>query len=83
MKSTASAIGLTPNALKVLEKRYLKKDEEGKVIEAPADLFRRVAKTIARADMMYGKSEADVLLLEEEFYHMMTSLDFLPNSPHL
>jgi len=83
MKSTASAIGLTPNALKVLEKRYLKKDEEGKVVETPADLFRRVAKTIARADMMYGKAEADVLLLEEEFYHMMTSLDFLPNSPTL
>ena len=83
MKSTASTIGLTPNALKVLEKRYLKKDEEGRVIEAPQDLFRRVAKTIARADMMYGKSEADVMLLEEEFYHMMTSLDFLPNSPTL
>lgn len=83
MKSTASAIGFTPNALKVLEKRYLKKDEEGKVTEVPQDLFRRVAKTIARADMMYGKSEADVLLLEEEFYHMMTSLDFLPNSPTL
>ncbi len=83
MKSKTSAIGIAPNALKVLEKRYLKKDEEGNVIEGPGDLFRRVAKTIARADMMYGKSEADLLLLEEEFYHMMTSLAFLPNSPTL
>ncbi len=83
MKSTSSAVGLTPNALKVLEKRYLKKDEEGKVVETPEDLFRRVAKTIARADLLYGKAEADVMLLEEEFYGMMTSTDFLPNSPTL
>ena len=83
MKSTSPAVGLTPNALKVLEKRYLKKDEEGKVVETPEHLFRRVAKTIARADMLYGKAEADVMLLEEEFYAMMTSAEFLPNSPTL
>ncbi len=83
MKSAASAIGLTPNALTVLEKRYLKKNEEGKVVETPEELFRRVAKTVARADMLYGKADAEVLLLEEEFYTMMTTLDFLPNSPTL
>jgi ribonucleoside-diphosphate reductase alpha chain len=83
MKQTASPIGLTPNALKVLEKRYLKKDEEGKVVETPEDLFRRVAKTIARADLLYGKTEAEVMLLEEEFYGLMTSAEFLPNSPTL
>ena len=83
MKSAATTIGLTPNALTVLEKRYLKKDEEGKVIETPEDLFRRVAKTIARADLLYGRADAEVLLLEEEFHTMMTSLDFLPNSPTL
>ena len=81
MKTISSQINLTPNALKVLEKRYLKKNEEGKVVETAEDLFRRIAKTIAAADLAYGKSEADVLLTEEEFFTLVTSLDFLPNSP--
>ena len=83
MKGTATAISLTPNSLKVLEKRYLQKDEDGKPVETPEKLFRRVAKTVAAADLMYGKSEAEVMLTEEDFYSMMTSLDFLPNSPTL
>ncbi len=80
---TSTISGLTANALKVLEKRYLKKNEDGKVKETPRELFRRVAKTIASADLKYGKSEADVLLVEEEFFEMITSLEFLPNSPTL
>jgi len=79
----SSKISLTPNSVKVLEKRYLKKNEEGKVVETAEELFRRVARTIASADLKYGKSEADVALLEEEFYSMITALDFLPNSPTL
>jgi len=78
-----NSLSLTPNALKVLEKRYLKKDEEGKVVETPEELFRRVAKAIASADLHYGKSERDVQSSEEEFYKMTGSLDFLPNSPTL
>ncbi|MDH5203714.1 MAG: adenosylcobalamin-dependent ribonucleoside-diphosphate reductase, partial [Nitrospirota bacterium] len=76
-------MSLTPNALKVLEKRYLKKNEEGKIVETPEELFRRVAKAIASADLHYGKSEKDVQRSEEEFYKMIASLDFLPNSPTL
>ncbi len=76
-------LNLSPNALKVLEKRYLKKDEEGKVVETPEGLFRRVAKSIAEADRLYGKSEQEIKSLEEEFYRMLTSLEFLPNSPTL
>ncbi|MDH4231499.1 MAG: adenosylcobalamin-dependent ribonucleoside-diphosphate reductase, partial [Nitrospirota bacterium] len=83
MKGVVSSIGLTPNSLKVLEKRYLQKDEDGRPLETPEDLFRRVAKTVAAADLMYGKSEAEVMLTEEDFYTMITSLDFLPNSPTL
>ena len=83
METSSAKIKLSPNSLKVLEKRYLKKNEDGKVVETPHDLFRRIAKTIASADLKYGKSEADVALLEEEFYSMITSLDFLPNSPTL
>jgi ribonucleoside-diphosphate reductase alpha chain len=76
-------LSLSPNASKVLEKRYLKKDEEGKVVETPEGLFRRVAKAIAQADRLYGKTDAEVTSLEEVFYQMLTSLDFLPNSPTL
>lgn len=78
-----NGLNLSPNAKKVLEKRYLKKDEEGRVVETPEEMFRRVAKAVASADANYGKSEAEVERVEEEFYQMMTSLDFLPNSPTL
>ncbi len=74
---------LAPNALKVLERRYLKKNEEGRVVETPEELFRRVAKTIAAADRQYGRPEEDIRALEEEFYGIMTGLSFLPNSPTL
>ena len=83
MKGLSSGINLTQNASKVLEKRYLKKNEVGKVVETPEELFRRVAKAVALADLHYGKSEDDVQRIEEEFYEMMTSLVFLPNSPTL
>ncbi|MCP8320079.1 MAG: hypothetical protein H3Z52_03925, partial [archaeon] len=73
---------LSPNALKVLEKRYLRKDEKNEVIETPEQMFRRVAKTIAKVDALYDPN-ADVKKTEEEFYKVMTSLEFLPNSPTL
>lgn len=76
-------LNLTSNAVKVLERRYLKKDEEGKVIESPEELFKRVAKTVAQADLNYGKSQAEVEYIEKEFYKLLTSLRFLPNSPTL
>ena len=72
---------LSENALKVLERRYLKKDAQGKIIETPEELFRRVARAIASADKMYGKSDNDVEKLAESFYRIMTELEFMPNSP--
>ena len=81
--SKAATLNLSPNALKVLEKRYLKKDEEGRVTETAEDLFRRVANAIAQADAAYGRSKQEVKKTEEEFHAMMTALDFLPNSPTL
>ncbi|MEW6002626.1 MAG: vitamin B12-dependent ribonucleotide reductase [Nitrospirota bacterium] len=83
MKILNNHLTLTKNALKVLEKRYLKKNEEGKVVETPEELFRRVARAVAKADSLYGKTAAEVRELEEEFYRIMTSLEFLPNSPTL
>ncbi len=73
---------LTDNAVKVLEKRYLIKDENGKPVETPEHMFRRVASTIAAADSFYG-SPADVAETEEKFYKLMSSLEFIPNSPTL
>ncbi|WP_309492462.1 vitamin B12-dependent ribonucleotide reductase [Candidatus Hecatella orcuttiae] len=74
---------LTPNALKVLEKRYLKRDEANRVVETPQDLFLRVAENVASADRLYGKTEDEVEKTAEGFYKMMAGLEFLPNSPTL
>ena len=73
---------LSDNAMQVLEKRYLKKDTEGNPIETPQELFKRVSLNIAEAEKIYD-SDADTLPVAEEFYALMTSLDFLPNSPTL
>jgi len=85
VSSTASGKGLnlSENCLKVLEKRYLKRNEDGTVIETAVDMFTRVARTIADGDKAYGKSDADVEATANEFYRLMTSLEFLPNSPTL
>ena len=119
-KALASSLYKSPklseNALQILEKRYLKKDQTGKVIESPQDLFKRVAGNIALADAKYllkeeigllenqeskeyydivktpkfqnilnksQKAKAQIEKTEKEFYALMASLDFLPNSPTL
>ena len=76
---------LTPNALKVLESRYLRKDEQGKIIETPQQLFQRVAANIASAERFFNPSISDDDLFDigKEFYQIMASLEFLPNSPTL
>ena len=74
---------LSKNALMILEQRYLKKNDKGKVIEKPENLFRRVAKNIALADAKYKNGKKNVKKTENEFYNLMASLDFLPNSPTL
>lgn len=71
------------NAILVLERRYLRKDERGRAIESTSQMFRRVAKGIANVERMYGKSEGEVAKYEKEFYRIMTSLEFIPNSPTL
>ncbi len=81
MKTSATPLPLTKNAVTVLERRYLKRDENGKPLETPNDMFRRVAETIASAESRF--SGADPAELAEQFYQAMTSLEFLPNSPTL
>src|SRR2546425_4926804 len=72
---------LTDNALRVLQKRYLKKDDKGRVIETPKELFARVAWNLAQAERNYGASEAQVEESARRFYRIIANLDFLPNSP--
>jgi len=76
-------IELTPNSIKVLERRYLRKDENGKVVETPEELFLRVAKVVAEPDKNYGATDLEVEKSVEEFYRMMAKLEFMPNSPTL
>ena len=74
---------LTENALRVLEKRYLRRDDKNQVIESPKELFSRVAWNLARADLYYGADERDAEASARRFYRLMADLDFLPNSPTL
>lgn len=73
---------ITKNAETVLKQRYLRKDENGRLIETVEGMFRRVASAIASADRLHDSS-ADVKETEEVFFNMMNELDFLPNSPTL
>jgi len=84
MKSSNStrSIDLSPNALYILKKRYLKHDGHGRVIESPSDMFRRVAATMAQAERIYDRA-ADTARWEDAFYDVMSRLEFLPNSPTL
>lgn len=74
--------GLSENARMVLKHRYLKRDAKGKVIEGPEEMFARVARHVAGAERFYRRS-GNPDRMEQEFFEVMTDLDFLPNSPTL
>lgn len=76
-------LNLSENSIKVLEKRYLKRDKDGNCVETPADMFKRVASSIAQADLQYGKSQSDTDALTKKFYEAITNRYFMPNSPTL
>ncbi len=75
--------GLTDNALRVLRARYLEKDESGRPTETPDDLFDRVARVIADVELVYGGNEACRSEWKSRFKRLMTSREFVPNSPTL
>jgi ribonucleoside-diphosphate reductase alpha chain len=70
---------LTFNAISVLERRYLLKNEKGRVIETPSQMFKRIAKAVASAEAKNDPRK--VTQNENEFYEIMSKLEFLPNSP--
>jgi len=74
---------LPANAVTVLEQRYLKKNEKGKLLESPRDLFFRVARAVATAEANYGAGSELVLKQAEKFYQLMSERKFMPNSPTL
>jgi ribonucleoside-diphosphate reductase alpha chain len=74
---------LSENALTVLRSRYLIKNQDGKCIETPAQLFSRVASLIAEAEGKYGADESTIRQWHQKYYDLMASLKFLPNSPAL
>ncbi|MDD1648735.1 MAG: adenosylcobalamin-dependent ribonucleoside-diphosphate reductase, partial [Methanomicrobiales archaeon] len=74
---------LTDNSKFILNQRYLLKDANGEIKETPTQLFRRVAKTVAKIEEEYGKSKQEIKQFENEIYKMMTNFEFLPNSPTL
>ncbi len=82
LSADAIAPAFHDNAITVLEKRYLVKDDQGNVIETPQDMLWRVAKTVAAGDLAYD-TNTPITDLAHVFYDMMASFDFLPNSPTL
>jgi len=88
IRTTKAALGLRDdlklsiNAMEVLKKRYLLKDDAQNVVETPGELFRRVARHIAQAEQAFRGSRS-VEEMEEKFFSIMRSLEFIPNSPTL
>ena len=90
MRETDSIIGppdgepvLSENAITVLENRYLIRDEQGKIIETPGQLFSRVARLVASIEANFDCNETEVTQWHKKYYDLMASLKFLPNSPTL
>lgn len=88
IRLTKAALGskddlkLSINAVEVLKRRYLLRDETRRIVETPSELFRRVARHVALAEANYGSpSVCDEV--EQRFYEMMRRIEFLPNSPTL
>lgn len=74
---------LSENAMRILENKYLIRDEQGKCIETPAQLFNRVASVVAKAEDKYGATTNEIKQWHKKYYDLMASLKFLPNSPVL
>ena len=76
-------VSLSPQAEVVAQKRYFLKNNKNDVIEDASQMFRRVANAVASVEKQYGKLDVDVQLTANDFYTVMSSLDFIPNSPTL
>ncbi|MGZ4859642.1 MAG: adenosylcobalamin-dependent ribonucleoside-diphosphate reductase [Candidatus Angelobacter sp.] len=75
-------VKLSENSMRVLKARYLRRDGNGNVVETPRQMFERVALAVAQAELAYGPASQSHVW-EERFFELMSTLDFLPNSPTL
>jgi len=80
---TELPISLSPQAEVVAQKRYFLKNTDNEIVENASEMFRRVADAVASVEKQYGKLDVDVQLTSNDFYNIMSNLDFLPNSPTL
>src|SRR5207244_6836167 len=72
-------LDLSSNAIIVLERRYLVKDDQGRPVERPEDLFWRVARTIAEPDRAYGASDKAVEGIAETYFELMATRAWMPD----
>jgi ribonucleoside-diphosphate reductase alpha chain len=82
-KDTNDNLLFSNEALKILQRRYLLKNDQGAPVETPRMMLQRVAKNIASADSDYNSTEEQIQEIETQFFQMMAELRFLPNSPTL
>ncbi|MFO0702640.1 MAG: vitamin B12-dependent ribonucleotide reductase [Candidatus Andersenbacteria bacterium] len=82
-REVSGKVKVSVNSLRVLKERYLRKDEDGKLIETPDGLFWRVANNIAQGDAQYEPSRGRVEETAQTFFDMMANMSFMPNSPTL
>lgn len=78
LQGKTTKLPFSANSLQIMAKRYLLTDYEGNILETPEDMFRRVANAIANVEKEYGMSEKDVKKLSEDFYEIMSNLEFTP-----
>ncbi|MBI2578819.1 MAG: ribonucleoside reductase class II [Candidatus Aenigmarchaeota archaeon] len=69
---------LSLNAIKIIAGRYLARDENGQIMETPEQMFERVSRTLADVERKYGKNDNEARKFKEEFYGIMTNMEFLP-----
>ena len=71
---------LTATGEYIANKNYLLVDLSGKIIETPKKMFWRLAHNVATADLLYS-STAEMKKTRDEFYRVLTNLEFVPNTP--
>ncbi len=80
---SAENLEFSSEALRILERRYLRKDEQGMLQESPQQMLQRVARVVAQADSLYGAKKEEIEQITQEFYRIMSQLIFFPTTPTL
>jgi len=69
---------LSENSYKVLTRRYIRKGDNGELVETPEEMFWRVAYHVAKVEEKWG---GDVEECASDFYRLLATKRFFPNSP--